>query len=324
MARLRPPRLEGTFCLKDGRRLGYAEYGPASGHPLLWFHGTPGARKQVPPEARDLAYERKIRIIALERPGIGDSTPHAYEAIAQWADDVEAFCDAKGIEVFDVVGLSGGGPYALACAHAFPERISGVAILGGIAPATGPEAAEGGITTPTRIFSPILTVVRPPLNIAMRRLFRFLEPRAGRVLKIALGMMPPGDQRLFEDPATRQMFIEDLVQGSRNQMQAIFLDGRLFGRDWGFSLKDISSRVHMWYGDADKIVPLEHGKHMAELIPDAVFRVRHDEGHLGGLGAFREVIDAIRDDSPETKAAPKKKAAPKRRTRKKSATARKR
>lgn len=302
MAKLRPPRFEGTFRLQDGRQLGYAEYGPINGRPLLWFHGTPGARRQIPPKARDLAHERNIRIIALERPGVGDSTPHAYESISGWAFDVEEFCVANEIETFDVVGLSGGGPYALACAHALPGRITGAAILGGIAPTVGPEAADGGLTAPMRIFSPILNVARAPLNILMRSLVRVLEPRADQVVQFAASMMPPGDQKLFADPTTRQMFIEDLVQGSRKQMQAIFFDGYLFGKDWGFSLKEIEVPVHLWYGDADKIVPVEHGKHIADLIPNSVFRIRHDEGHLGGLGAFEEVIDALWDVSPKKKA----------------------
>jgi pimeloyl-ACP methyl ester carboxylesterase len=49
----------------------------------------------------------------------------------------------------------------------------------------------------------------------------------------------------------------------------------------------------MWYGDADVIVPLAHGEHMARRIPDAVLRVRPEEGHLGGLGASDEIFDAI-------------------------------
>jgi hypothetical protein len=51
MPKIRPPRFQGTFHLKDGRKLGYAEYGPASGRPLLWFHASPGARRKFAPEA---------------------------------------------------------------------------------------------------------------------------------------------------------------------------------------------------------------------------------------------------------------------------------
>ena len=79
------PRVEGTVTLHDGRRIGFAEYGPPSGRPVLWFHGTPGARRQVPPTARTAADELGVRIVALERPGVGASSPHAYDSIVDYA-----------------------------------------------------------------------------------------------------------------------------------------------------------------------------------------------------------------------------------------------
>ncbi len=309
MVDLRPPRFEGTARLTDGRQLGYAEYGPVTGRPLLWFHGSPGARKQIAPEARVAADERDVRIIAIERPGIGDSTSHAYEAIVHWAHDIEEFCDAKGIGKFGVAGLSGGGPYALACAHEMPDRVVAVAVLGGVAPAVGPEAAEGGVSTLIRTFSPLVKHLRAPLNVFMRNLIKVLEPFGDKAVDLAASMMPPGDQRIFAEPAMRHMFKEDLQHGSREQMQAIFHDAHLFGRDWGFWLKDLRVPVYLWYGDADNIVPIEHGQHMADHIPNAEFRIRHDEGHLGGLGATQEIFDAILSHWPEEAASPKRKRA---------------
>jgi pimeloyl-ACP methyl ester carboxylesterase len=297
---LRPPRFEGTVVLEDERHLGYAEFGPASGRPMLWFHGTPGARRQIPPEAHEAAHARDVRLIAVERPGIGSSTPHRYRSLLEWAADIEWLCDALDVSNFAVVGLSGGGPYALACAHEMAGRIVAVAVLGGVAPAAGPEAAAGGTSTLTRVFSPIFSLTHKPLDPIMRGLVRALEPLADRAVDLFASMMPPGDQRVFADPAIRQMFTEDLQRGSRQYMQAAFLDAILFGREWGFSLEAIQVPIHMWYGDADNIVPVEHGEHMAEKIPQATLRVRPEEGHLGGLGASREIFDALLGHWPES------------------------
>ena len=297
---LRPPRFEGTVVLEDDRHLGYAEYGPATGRAMLWFHGTPGARRQIPHEAHEAAHARDVRLIAVERPGIGASTPHRYSSLLEWAADIEWLCNALNVSSFAVVGLSGGGPYALACAHEMVGRIVAVAVLGGVAPATGPEAASGGTSTLTRVFSPIFAYTHKPLDPIMRNLVRVLEPLADRAIDLFASMMPPGDQRVFADPAIRQMFQEDLLHGSRQHMQAAFLDAILFGREWGFSLEAIRVPIHMWYGDADNIVPVAHGEHMAEKIPEATLRVRAEEGHLGGLGASREIFDALLDHFPES------------------------
>ena len=89
------------------------------------------------------------------------------------------------------------------------------------------------------------------------------------------------------------MFQQDLLLGSRHHMQALFLDIALFGRDWGFALADVRVPVHLWYGDADSIVPVQHGEHMARRLPEARLRIRPEEGHLGGLGASQEIFDAL-------------------------------
>jgi pimeloyl-ACP methyl ester carboxylesterase len=94
------------------------------------------------------------------------------------------------------------------------------------------------------------------------------------------------------------MFQEDLILGSRNQMNAICFDFALFARHWGFELGDIDVPVHLWYGDSDTIVPVEHGVHLAKRIPHAELRIRAGEGHLGGLGASHEVFDAVLDHWP--------------------------
>lgn len=290
---IRPPRFEGTFRLDGERQLGYAEYGPATGRPLIWFHGTPGARRQISPHAREVAHERGVRLIALERPGTGDSTPHVYGTLVEWAADVETFCDALGLDRVGIAGLSGGGPYALACGHAMPERIVAVAVLGGVAPAVGDDAAPGGLSRASPTLSRLARLAHTPLGFVLPRLSPVFERTADQGMDLFASFMPPGDQRVFEDPAVRKMFIEDFVLGSRRHMQAFLLDAFLFGRPWGFSLRDLRVPVHMWYGDADVIVPLSHAEHMAERIPRAVLRVRPEEGHLGGLGASDEVFAAI-------------------------------
>lgn len=287
------PRYEGVVCLDGRRELGYAEYGPVTGRPLLWFHGTPGGRRQIAPEMRQAVFERGVRLIAVERPGIGDSTPHLYAALVDWAADVEMVCDALGLGRVAVAGLSGGGPYALACAHEMPERVVAAAVLSGVAPAVGEDAAVGGTSSLTRFLSPVFRRRYARSGVRLRRLVRVIAPYADQATELFASLMPPGDQRLLADPQFREMFQDDLITGSRRFMHAVLLDVVHFGRPWGFSLGDIRIPVHLWYGDADNIVPLAHGEHLAKRIPHAVLRIRPGEGHLGGLGATSEILDAV-------------------------------
>ena len=98
----RAPRKEHGIRLADGRRLGVAEFGDREGTPILWFHGTPGARRQIPVPARVAAAERGLRLLGIERPGIGWSTPHLYDSVLGWARDIEELADRP-----DVPGAAG-------------------------------------------------------------------------------------------------------------------------------------------------------------------------------------------------------------------------
>jgi pimeloyl-ACP methyl ester carboxylesterase len=290
---LAPPRFEGVVRLRDGRRLGVAEFGPASGRPLLWLHGTPGARRQIAPQARALAHERGVRIVSIERPGVGESTPHAYGALTEFAGDVEQLCESLGIGEFAIAGLSGGGAYALACAHELRERVVSVGVLSGIAPTVGPDAAEGGMVALTRAFAPLFHHGRRAVGGTLSGLIRVLEPLADAAVDLFTRVVSPADHALFEDAAMRLMFQEDLILAARHNFQAICLDLSLFARPWGFALGDVKVPVQLWHGDSDRIVPVEHGVHLSKRIPGSELRVRPGEGHLGSLGAAREVFDAI-------------------------------
>jgi pimeloyl-ACP methyl ester carboxylesterase len=116
--RIEPPRHEGTVRVGRRRVLGYAEFGDPGGRLVVWNHGTPGARRQIPIVGRRAAERLGIRLVCIERPGVGDSTDHRYRNVHEWADDVATLVDELGHDDFAVVGLSGGGPYALACAAA--------------------------------------------------------------------------------------------------------------------------------------------------------------------------------------------------------------
>ncbi|AXN45379.1 Alpha/beta hydrolase family protein [Mycobacterium marinum] len=159
--RVEKPRAEGRFYLPDGRRLGFAEFGDPAGAVVLWFHGTPGARRQFPLLCRRAAEEFGLRVVVVERPGSGLSDGYAYTAMDDWATDMTAVANALGAERLAVVGLSGGGPYALANGAVAPlaSRVATVAVLGGIVPSVGPDATADAVTDLARRFTPILAAL---------------------------------------------------------------------------------------------------------------------------------------------------------------------
>lgn len=291
---LTPPRLEGTVLLDDGRRLSFAEYGDPHGRPVVWLHGTPGGRRQIPEEARVAAEELGVRLVAVARPGAGHSSPHLYAKVVDFVADLGIVADRLGIGDFAMIGLSGGGPYTLAAAYALAPRVKTVAVLGGVAPSVGPEAAPGGVVALTARFQPLLSRLRVPLALGVGTLVTVLRPVGTPAIAIYGRISPPGDRRILSRPEFRAMFLDDIFASNRSGLRAPVYDIVLFGRDWGFRVRDVKVPVRWWHGDADHIIPFRHAQHMLSLLPDAELFVLPGESHLGSLpDAERVLLDLL-------------------------------
>ncbi len=293
---IEPPRHEGVVRVGRRRALGYAEFGDPAGRLVLWHHGTPGARRQIPPVGRRAAERLGVRLVCVERPGIGDSTDHRYRSFREWADDAETLVDHLGPDRFAVVGLSGGGPYALAVAHELPDRVTAVGLLGSVCPVAGPDAAvDASIVHLAARFRHLIAPFRSMMGVGLRAALVPLTPLAHTVYSLYASRMPEGDRLVFADPEIEAMFIDDLVNASRRRFGGIAHDVALFGRPWGFPLAGIRAPVFWWHGDADNLVPLAHAHHAVELLDSCQLAVRPGESHLGGFAAADDVLQTIVD-----------------------------
>ena len=287
------PKLEGNVAVGDDRQIGFAEFGDPQGRAVFWLHGTPGARRQIPTEARDYAEDRHIRLIGVDRPGIGSSTPFQYRNVLEFAEDLRTIADVLGIDEMGVVGLSGGGPYALACAAAMPERVVVTAVLGGVAPTIGPDAIGGGVMALGAAMAPVVEVIGVPLSFVATGLIRLIRPIGSRAVDMYGRVSPEADRALLARPEFKAMFLDDLLNGSRKQMAAPFADVVVFARDWGFRLDEVKVPVRWWHGDRDHIVPFEHGQHVVSRLPDAELYHLPGESHLAGLGRAEEILGNV-------------------------------
>lgn len=288
-------RVEGTIAVgpRLDRRLSFSEFGAPNGRAIFWLHGTPGARRQIPNEAREFALREGIRIVGVDRPGIGSSSPHVYGSFREFTDDLATVADSLGIGEMGVVGLSGGGPYTLAAARHMPDRVKAVGVLGGVAPTRGPDAIPGGLAGLGVQLAPLVKVARLPIGVGLTATIRVVKPFASPIIDLYGRLSPAGDRHLLARPEFKAMFLDDLLNGSRKQFSAPFSDIMLFAKEWDFRLGDVQAPVSWWHGDSDHIVPLAHGKHCVVLLPNATIRVLEGESHLGGLGVAEEILTTL-------------------------------
>ncbi len=284
------PKLEGNVAVGEDRQIGFAEFGDPQGRAVFWLHGTPGARRQIPTEARLYAENHKIRLIGLDRPGTGSSSPHLYKNVRAFADDLRTIADILGIGKMAVIGLSGGGPYALASAAVLSDRVVAAGVLGGVAPFVGDEGITSGLMNLGKRVAPLLQLAGDPLRIGASLLIRAIRPVANPALHLYAAISPEADRRLLTRPEFGAMFLDDLLNGSRKQLAAPFNDVILFTRDWGFRLDEVKVPVRWWHGDSDHIVPFAHGQHVVAKLADCELFVLPGESHLAGLGRGEEIL----------------------------------
>ena len=310
------PHQDGTTTLADGRRLGWATFGDPEGDPVFWFHGTPGARSQLPHDASALAVERGLRIITVERPGTGDSTPHVYREIVEFADDLRQVADDLGIDEFGVVGLSGGGPYLLAAAHELRDRMKAGVVLGGIGPTRGSDS----IVSHTMLLIPaalLLEQVRAPLSAGLHKLIHLVTPLADVGVDTFFRLMPGDRAHMTARPLDRRQFTADMIDANeRSGLGAAVNDLILFGRHWGFELRNIKVPIIFYGGSSDIIVPYLHAERQAKRVAGSRLRTYEGRGHFAGYTTPADILDDLRDLWPAT---PKKAVAEKTVAKKKTA-----
>ena len=281
--------------LPDGRELGWLELGPPDGDPVFAFHGTTGSRWHFTVDDGPVA-AAGVRLIVPDRPGYGLSSFHSGRRLRDWADDVAFLADHLGLQDFSVMGVSGGGPHVAVCARFLPARVRAAAIVSGVAPLADPGSEEGmmpsnrGITAVARRAPLVLWPVFAGMTAFGRR-----WPE--RALQAMVRELPPPDTAVLMRPAVRDAFLRDVRLASSTTGQAGAQDFRLFSRDWGFRLEDITVPVYIWQGDVDRNVPAAHGRLQAERIPGAVLHEVPGEGHLLFVDHMTDILsDLVKRD----------------------------
>ncbi|MGZ4270327.1 MAG: alpha/beta fold hydrolase [Solirubrobacteraceae bacterium] len=285
---------EGEVRLAGGRRLAFVVHGDRSGLPVVLHHGTPMSSLGLG-FADAAARARGVRLICPDRPGIGRSDPAPRQTLLGWADDVGALADAIRIERFSVIGYSGGGPHALACAARLPARVTAVALMAGQAPLDRPGAREGLEATDRWLTE--TSARRPHLAALVLRLLGAIARHAPRLLLRAMqGDVGDADRRAIGafGPALILTFRDALRQGPAGVVD----DYRRENDRWGFALADVKAPVDIWQGDDDRLIPMHHAEDLAARLPRGSLHRVHGEGHLSLAGRFDAVLDALLAHTP--------------------------
>jgi len=269
-----------TVELRDGRTLGYDEWGPGDGYPVFGFLGTPQTR--LAHLGSDAPAAAGVRLFLVDRPGYGLSRFQPGRRLLDWPKDVAQLADAVNIDRFAVFGMSGGAPHAAACAHALPDRV----------------AALGLVSSPAPVAD------RPMLRYSLPLNRQPLVELAATDQDAAAEWLVQDCRRLLEEAARDGGVDESVDPDLRERLRAATLDSTpegyahdlllLFVSPWGFAPEEIAVPTAIWHGDRDAAVPFAVAEFFARTIPSSSLTVVPGGGHLILWSHAEEILAALR------------------------------
>ncbi|EMD00690.1 hypothetical protein BAUCODRAFT_57151, partial [Baudoinia panamericana UAMH 10762] len=292
----------GVLTLPDGRHLGCVTYGAEKGHPIFYLHGYPGSRLGAS-VWHDTARSMGVSIFSMDRPGIGLSDPQPNRSFLSHAHDIKVLAKYLGYEKYHVIGTSGGGPYALACAHSHsPSHLLSTTIISGVGQAgVGTHAMSRGSRLgfwalenapwAIRVMGELWKWLVENPRLTDDRILNFMRHRQKQLV------VPQADRDVFADEAMMRMLLASWRQHFRQGTDAFLQDGRLYTQPMGFDVAQIRGPVRLWYGKLDVNVPAVIGEDYERILKSAGGDVKlhlEHETHLSlGMNCRRRVLEDL-------------------------------
>ena len=278
------PEASSTLQLHDGRALGYAEVGKSDGFPIFYFHGYDSSRLEVL-LWREWAVTLGVRMIALDRPGIGRSDLKAGYHLLDWPDDVVEVANHLGIERFAVAAASGGGAYGLACAYKIPHRLTACGLICSIAPGHL-------LTKDASLWLRAMWWMGEHLpwlyRLSLRSLIAALGSDAASIDKrLARSSRFLGEpaREVLQNAQTRSLLAQALAESTRQGARGNLDEAVLVFQPWGFNVEEIASvKIFLWHGARDRVVPVSLAHALAQALPQCTATFYPQEGHFSTPG----------------------------------------
>lgn len=278
-----------VVSLPDGRQLGYEVIGDPNGVPIVGLHGTPGSARQLA-SLDGPARACEIALITPDRAGYGESTHDPGRTIASNARDVGSVLMALDIERCGVIGISGGGPFALGCGVVLAGRVTAVATVGGVAPMVPRDPS----LPPDRLLGRVSRRSEACAHALFALMLHRARTRAERTLDQFASLLAEPDVRLLREAGpVRTAFLDDFRHPSPTAARAAARDFWLFEHRWDVHLADMAVPCDVWHGTQDRNVPAAHARVILNACPTARLHLVEGGGHML-LGEIDGILSSLR------------------------------
>jgi pimeloyl-ACP methyl ester carboxylesterase len=281
-----------TLRLPDGRRLTFVDTGPADGTPVIYCHGALGTPLRDSLDLDAITTRLGVRHIAVNRPGFGGSDPLRRRSVLAFADDVDALLCALSLERFAVIGVSAGGPYALAVARALGDKVIRAAVCSSLSALCAPHRTPG-MTPRIRLALSLLAVAPATCARVGEALLPVLRRHPAVLHGVIAAHAAPTERERLAEPGERTAAGASFLDATAYGVGGMVEDYLTYSRGWGFDPREVAPEVHVWHGGADPLVPVEHAMQLAVALPSCRIFVDPDEGHHFFRRRLEEILTVL-------------------------------
>jgi pimeloyl-ACP methyl ester carboxylesterase len=265
----------------DARDLAYIEFGEHDGPLVIHNHGGPSSRLEGTLLASG-AVDHGLRLVSVDRPGTGQSSPRQDRTFEGWANDLLTIADALGYQEFGVSGWSEGGPWAMAAAaYIDASRLRHVAYIAGAAyGAFGDNSAAQYLDKADALGGQLALHHKMALHLMYNLLEIDVVHFRKSYIKTLVKMVNERDAKLLEDPNVAEAFADSSVECFAQGSSSLVQDAQLIYHRWPFDVTKIERPVHMWQGTDDHLVPYPINEEVSARMPGAVWHPVEGEDHF--------------------------------------------
>jgi pimeloyl-ACP methyl ester carboxylesterase len=276
------------FFGKKGERLLIQEWGPLDKPVVLLVHGFPGCAEHAKLMS-GTPYWNSFRLIAMDRPGYGQSDVQKKITPLKFAQQIKDLLDEKEIHQVYIISVSGGAPFSLALAYLLKDRVRKLISVGGIAPLTLKTFnflnTQQKKTWFLRNFVP-----EPILKLALNRVWQKGMDKIDEFLFTDMDSFSPYDRKVLEDPNLGPMLVETTKAALSQGAGGVLGDLKVYSKSWGFPLNNVDCPITLWHGREDDIVNYMFAEDMKKRLPQAQLHFVPQQGHYSLLVNCRDVI----------------------------------
>ncbi len=260
-------------------KLDFAQFGLATGRAVFFFHGWPGSAKQGF-FLDDVAKELGLRIIAVNRPGIGGTKFVSGRKLLDWPPMIAELAADLKLESYSIIAISGGAPYALACAYAEPKLLDQVLIVCG-APLFKLISGTNSLFWVYRVLL-FFYRISPWFLSKLINFYGIIWPLKLHLpfLKLLSLSFCEKDKKVFEKQINFKVMLDSMQDEIQAGGEVLLTDAEVYITDPGFLLSDIKKKIIWWHGHKDLNIPIKYAREMTALLPDVELHETVDDGHF--------------------------------------------